>query len=285
MPNIASLHPQLVHFAIALLVVGVIARMLSSLPWAFAPRWTWLSPMATALVLIGTIGAVLSVESGIDAHGPVERIPGARDAVVEHEDWGIRTRNFFLVVAALELAVLLVRGRWASLRPRLMVASALMGMAGLYVLYETAEHGGELVYSYAGGVGTRSGDTTDVGRLLLAGLYQQAMLDRREKRPERAAELIAQMARRWPDDLTIKFLAAESQLLDKQDARGALAAVSAIQIAPEDTRSRMRRDFLRADAYVAGLQRDSARAVLEALARDFPDNTRVKDRLDRLNRP
>lgn len=285
MPNIAFWHPQIVHFVIALLVVGVIARLVSSLPWAFTPRWSWLSPTATLLILVGTMGAVLAVESGIDAHGPVERIPGARDAVVEHEDWGIRTRNFFLFVAALELAVVFVRGAWATWRPWLMVASGVIGAAGLFVLYETAEHGGELVYSYAGGVGTKSGDTADVGRLLLAGLYQQAMLDRREKRPERAAELIDQMARRWPEDLTIRFMAAESRLLDRKDAAGALEAVNAIQIAPDDTRSRLRRDFLRADAFVAAGQRDSARAVLEELVQAFPDNPRVQDRLERLNRP
>ena len=72
------------------------------------------------------------------------------------------------------------------------------------------------------------------------------------------------------------------RLLDRQDAPGALAALSAIQVAPEDARSRVRRDFLRADAFIALQQKDSARVVLEALARDFPENARVKDRLGRL---
>jgi len=282
MPNIGWLHPQLVHFAIALLVIGVITRLVSTLPWSFAARWSWLSPMATVLILIGTLGAVLSVKSGVDAHGPVERIPGARAAVVEHEDWGIRTRNVFFFVAAFELGALALRGRWASRRPWLMVLSGVVGVVGLYMIYETAEHGGELVYSYAGGVGTKSGDTADVSRLLLAGLYQQAMLDRREKRPQAAAEMIEQMARRWPDDLTIRFMAAESRLLDRKDPRGALAALAAIQVPPNDPRAALRRGFLMADAYVAAGRADSARVVLEALARDFPDNPRITDRLSRL---
>ncbi len=280
MPNIGFWHPQIVHFVIALLAVGVIARLIS-----LTGRWAWTSPMATVLLLAGTLGAVLGVKSGDDAHGPAERVPGARAAVVEHEEWGERTRNIFLIVVALELGALALRGPRARFKTWAVAASGLVGTIGLYALYETGEHGGELVYAYAGGVGIRSGDTTDVGRLLLAGLYHQAMLDRREKRPAAAAELIDQMARRWPDDLTIRFLSAESRLLDRQDAAGALTASNAIQVAPADTRSRVRRDFLRADAFVALQQKDSARAVLVALARDFPDNPRIKDRLDRLDRP
>ena len=280
MPNIGYWHPQIVHFVIALLVVGVIARLVS-----LTGRWAWTSPMATVLILIGTLGAVAAVKSGDDAHGPAERVPGARDAVVEHEEWGERTRNIFLAVLVLELGALALRGPRARFQRWALAGAGVIGLGGLYSLYETGEHGGDVTYVYAGGVGIRSGDTADVGRLLLAGLYHQAMLDRRADRPAAAAELIEQMARRWPDDLTVRFLAAESRLIDRKDPTGALAALAAITIAPEDTRSRLRRDFLRADAFVAAQQKDSARAVLEALARDFPDNPRIKDRLERLNRP
>lgn len=40
--------------------------------------------------------------------------------------------------------------------------------------------------------------------------------------------------------------------------------------------------MLRADAYAALDLRDSERAALEALQRDFPDNARIRERLDRL---
>ena len=277
MPNIGYWHPQIVHFVIALLAVGVIARLVS-----LTGRASWTSPMATVLILVGTLGAVAAVRSGDDAHGPAERVPGARDAVVEHEHWGERTRNIFLVILVFEIGALALRGPRARFKKWALAASGVIGLCGLYALYETGEHGGDVTYVHAGGVGIRSGDTADVGRLLLAGLYHQAMLDRRSDRPAAAAELIEQMGRRWPDDLTVRFLAAESRLLDRKDPAGALAALEGVTIAPEDTRSRLRRDFLRADAFVAAQQKDSARAVLEALARDFPENARVKERLGRL---
>ncbi len=66
-------------------------------------RWIWFTgkvpfagSAAATLLLIGTLAAVLAVESGEDGHGPAERIPGARPAVEEHEEWGERTRNLFL---------------------------------------------------------------------------------------------------------------------------------------------------------------------------------------------
>ena len=127
--SLAALHPQIVHFVIALLCAGVLFR------WAsLTGRAAFTGPAAAALLLAGTCGAVLAVKSGTDAHGPVERVPGARAAVVEHEEWGNRTRNIFLVVAVLEIAALVPAARrW---RKGTHVASALVGLAGAAALYE-----------------------------------------------------------------------------------------------------------------------------------------------------
>jgi hypothetical protein len=72
-------------------------------------------------------------------------------------------------------------------------------------------------------VGTRSGDPKDVSRLFLAGLYRQSALDRKEGRPEEAARLVDLLAARFPDDLEVQLLLAESQLEDRKDASRHLA--------------------------------------------------------------
>src|SRR3989449_1102143 len=216
--SLAPLHPQLVHFVIALLFAGVVFRCI-----ALVGRAAFTGP-AAVLLLVGTLGAVLAVKSGTDAHGPVERVPGARAAVVEHEEWGERTRNIFLVVAALEIAALIPAAqRW---RKGVHLASALVGLAGAFSLYEAGEHGGELVYAYAGGVGIRSGNPDDVGRLLVAGLYHQAMLDRKAGRTAEAAHLISQLAQRHPEDTSARLLVIESLIVDKKNGKGALAALA-----------------------------------------------------------
>jgi uncharacterized membrane protein len=277
MPDLAPLHPQIVHFAIALGLVGVALRWLS-----LTNKVPFAGPAATTLLLLGTIAAALAVHSGLDAHGPVERIPGVRAAVQAHEAWGIRARNVFLAVAALEILGLVL----ARVRPRMRrwaeIGSAIVGLAGGFALYEAGEHGGELVYSYAGGVGIRSGDTTDIQRLLVAGLYGQALVERARHRPGEAADLIEQLARRSPGDTTVLLLRIESQLIDRHDPQGALAALNRLTLPADNQRLRIQAGLLTADAFVAAGSPDSARAVLRALVAQFPQSPRLKDRLAQL---
>src|SRR3970282_1124290 len=100
-------------------------------------------------------------KSGTDAHGPVERVPGVRQAVIEHEEWGERARNIFLAVAALEIAALVLVRRSARIAKGLTVASALVGLAGGAAIYEAGGGGGELEYRYAGGGGITWRDTSE----------------------------------------------------------------------------------------------------------------------------
>ena len=93
-------HPQVVHFAIALLVAGVIFRVLS-----LVGKPSFVGPAAAALLTIGTLAAVAAAMTGIEAHRPVEQMPGLRPVIVAHERWGERTRNVFIVV----LLVLMIR--------------------------------------------------------------------------------------------------------------------------------------------------------------------------------
>jgi uncharacterized membrane protein len=276
MPDIASLHPIIVHFVVALGILGVLFRLVS-----LTGKLSWTGPAAAALLIGAAVAGVLAAQSGKQAHGIAERIPGARAAVQEHEEAGELTRNLFLVVGVLELAALALRSR-AGMARGLLVASGLVGIGAALELYEAGEHGGELVYAYAGGVGTRSGDTTDVRRLLVAGLYHQARSAREAGRLDESARLIEELGRQAPDDPAIRLLGAESLLKDKKDAAAALAAVAAIQAPPEDRLLVIRKGMLASDAWVAAGQKDSARAVLNDLAQRFPQARFVTEALKKL---
>jgi uncharacterized membrane protein len=278
MPDIGQFHPQIVHFVVALLFVGVGARVLSYLP---LPRWlSFFGPASTALILIGTGAAVLAAEAGDQAHDKVERMPGARAAVQDHENLGEWARDTFLIVSALELVVLALGSRRAA--KGLRVAATVGGVVGLVVLYQAADHGGDLVYGYAGGVGIRSGDTADVTHLLVAGLYNAALQDRQAGRPAEAARLIQELGRRLPADTNVKFLQIESTLRDQGNPTAALAGLDSVTIAPNDRRMQMRSGSLRADALAAAGKKDSARAVVQNLLAKYPNNPRLKQQLDRL---
>lgn len=277
MPNIAHFHPQIVHFAIVLLLAGVVMRWIS-----LTGKVKFAGPAATTALLCGAIAAVLAATSGTQAHGPIERIPGVAAAVQAHEEWGERTRTVFLVVAGLEvLALVLARFR-PGLRRWAEIASAVIGLVGGYAVYEAAEHGGDLVYSYAGGPGLRTGDTTDIGRLLAAGLYEQAMVDRARHESAGAAALIEELARRSPNDTAVALVRVESMLRDRNDPHGALAALAALHLPEDNPRLAVRSGMLAADAWVAAGQPDSARAVLRGLVARFPQFQRIKDRLTQL---
>lgn len=277
MPNLGSWHPQIVHFVMALLIVGVASRVLSVIG-----RPKFINPAAAMLILLGTGAAVLAVRSGSDAHGPVERIPGVRALVVEHEQAGERARNIFLGVAVLELVVVALTWKQARMRylRAAQIVSAVFGLHGVLELVHAAGHGGELVYDYAGGPGLRPSDPKGVERLLLAGLYHQSQADRRAGRSDASAVLIEEMAKRFPGDTTVRFLRVESLLLDRRDYVGALAAVDSIHVAPTDPRLRPRHATLKADIFLALGNRDSARAVLTPVVAAFPDNVRLKAKLD-----
>ena len=273
MPDIGVYHPQIVHFVVALLSVGVLCRVI-----AFRGKPKFLNGVATLLVVLGTLASVAAVRSGDDAHGPVERIPGANTAVTDHEEWGERTRNVFLGVAALELLALafLKKEKIAAL---IRFGAVAGGLAGAFFLYETAEHGGELVYSYAGGVGTRSGEPEDVQRLLIAGLFNKANLERRENRPEEAARLMEELARQAPTNANVQLAYVRSLLTDRGDANAARGRLAALQF-PETLE--LQRGMLLADVYLALGAADSAILALEPLAMKFPESARLRARLDSL---
>lgn len=275
MPEIASFHPQLVHFVVALLIVGVLARIMSLIP--VRGRMAYVGAMAATLIFLGTIASVLAVRSGLEAHELIEHIPEIRPVISEHEEAGETTRNIFLVVSLVEIGILVSAVRRPTVARALRVLSAAIGVVGVVYLFETAEHGGELVYEYAGGPGLRTGDTSDVRRLLVAGLYNNAMLDRKAGNSEAAAARVEELQRMLPADTAVRLLRIESLIRDRKDPAAALAALDSLTVARSSRRSYMQKKMLQAEALDLAGQRDSARAVLAELKREIPQAARRVD--------
>jgi uncharacterized membrane protein len=277
MPSIAALHPQIVHFVVALLVIGVVFRLVS-----LTGRLAFTSHAATALILIGTIASVIAVQSGTDAHGPVERVPGAREAVMQHEQWGIRTRNIFVAVAALELIVLVL----GSSRPKqarvVAMGAAGIGVIGLAALYEAGDRGGELVYNHAGGVGIRSGNPQDVGNLLVAGLYHQANLDREAGKGADGAALIDLAAARFPANFELQLMSIEWTTEVKKNPADSLRRLDGLALPAGDDRLRIRAALARSSALAASGNMEAAKQVLLTLKNEFPTNAQIQRGLDGL---
>ena len=159
--------------------------------------------------MAAAMAAVAGAESGDEAHQASERMPGARTAVQEHEDLGNRTTKSLSARGGIRDP----GAGDAEEREGPAGGAGRFGAAGVVTagfLFEAAEHGGELVYGYAGGVGTRSGKPEDITHLLVAGLYNAARADREAGDTAGAARLTEELARQMPGDPGVGFLVVRS---------------------------------------------------------------------------
>ncbi len=142
-PNV---HPVLVHFPIAFLFGAIGADLLS----LAVRRWTWLRPATVALYLIGGGSAVVTYVTGTWAATAVSVPADAQSVLTEHANLGWWTMWFFGLYALVRLGAHL----WPRTRRHVFVQGMLfaIALAGSYLLYQTGDHGAEMVYRYGVGV-------------------------------------------------------------------------------------------------------------------------------------
>jgi uncharacterized membrane protein len=141
-PNI---HPLIVHFPIALLVSAALVDLASLL----TRNRPGLRDAATLLYCAGAAAAIVAYFTGRNAETSLLLPAEVNPFVDEHEDWAFRTTWFFGFFASVRLAVSYI------IRPKTIALPAgvfFLGLVGIFMLYETAEHGGELVFAHGVGV-------------------------------------------------------------------------------------------------------------------------------------
>jgi len=138
-----NLHPAVVHFPIALLTVAVAFDVA-----CLVLRREWLDRSAAALYALGALGAWAAYLAGDEAAEGLGNVPVAVGRLIdEHEEWALRTVITFAIVAAARLLI-----AWRERRQQqigwIPARAAIGGVAlvGLWMLVQTAEHGGALVY-------------------------------------------------------------------------------------------------------------------------------------------
>jgi len=140
-----GVHPLIVHFPIALLVVGACVEALA----AIRQRSQGLRQAAGALLALGTVLLVPSYLSGRQAVDALQSPFALTDvAAAEHADAAWLTLWFFVGLGVVR-TVLAYRQQLTGVRQ---VAIAVMAVGGLALVIQTAEQGGRLVYDLGAGV-------------------------------------------------------------------------------------------------------------------------------------
>lgn len=128
-------HPIMVHFPIALLILGIVL--------SYATRWypnlvdtTWI------LLLVGGLSTLPATITGLISHFPYE-VTVLHDVIETHQLLGFGTTLLFLA---------LIVWRWQSRRKGKDIGTAVPYLAaltlGLVLIFLLGESGGDLVYEY-----------------------------------------------------------------------------------------------------------------------------------------
>ncbi len=150
MPSWQGLHPLIVHFPIALLLItplviliGAAVRPQRARPYLY---------VALLLMLLGTTGIYFAVETGEAAARLAERSPEINLTLQRHQQLAERTRAIFTTLTVF-FAMIVVVPEWLKRRPRMVTTGLpllflLLYVAGVLSLVNTAHNGGRLVHEF-----------------------------------------------------------------------------------------------------------------------------------------
>ena len=141
---IPNWHPLFVHFTVALLTMSALFLLMSK----FAVNWRledqWLA-VGYWCLWIGTLITIGTVIAGWFAFNSVTHDTPSHEIMLEHRQLAVMTLAVFMV-----LSVWAILGFRSKKEPSVILVLAVLLSTGL--LYNTAWHGGELVYRHGLGV-------------------------------------------------------------------------------------------------------------------------------------
>ena len=151
LPN--PLHPAIVHFPIALILIGALLAVAAMLIRRWQLPW-----LATVFLVMGALGAYGAARTGGQQAEMVGEISEPAERILDqHQEWGERTRNIAIAAAILAL-ISASLARFPKTARGLGVAAAMVAGAAAYSVAETGHYGGLLVYKHGVGINTAAGN-------------------------------------------------------------------------------------------------------------------------------
>ncbi|RJP60933.1 MAG: DUF2231 domain-containing protein [Ignavibacteriales bacterium] len=145
MEFLAELHPQIVHFPIAILILYSVLEIIGIL---FNNEF--LQKTSFLLLVIGVVSAVGAVLTGNQAaeFAKLNSDLPIATLIEDHETYATITLWYYFAILILR-TYLTLKKKFEGLLKFIFIPLVLIGC---YLIYETGEHGGKLVYEY--GIGT-----------------------------------------------------------------------------------------------------------------------------------
>lgn len=149
-PSWDGLHPLIIHFPIALLLVVPILIVMGLL---MPNKSRAILITAFVVMLLGTIATYVAVSTGEAAGELADRVSGVEQVLEQHEDLAETTRTIFTALTAIFAAILFAPSLFKkTLSHKIIVAInaafLLFYLAGSVVLINTAHNGGRLVHEF-----------------------------------------------------------------------------------------------------------------------------------------
>jgi len=149
-PPFDQLHPLVIHFPIALVLV---APVIIALALAWHKQSKVLLLVATLLMAMASAAAVVAVQTGKAASGHAENVPGAGPVLDAHATMGTRARNATLALTGALALGTAMAWRGGEKLPRkftLIGGGAYLAVhaAGALVVANAAHEGGRLVHEF-----------------------------------------------------------------------------------------------------------------------------------------
>ena len=141
----AQFHPKIIHFPIAFLIVYLLLELLGAIF-----KKDFFSKTAHLFLFFGVLGALAAVLTGNLAEDAFEGWNKTTSAILEtHSTYANITLWYFTALLVIR-TFLVLRKKFSNLFRYIFCVLALVGS---YFIYQTGEHGGEMVFQH--GVGTQ----------------------------------------------------------------------------------------------------------------------------------
>ncbi|MGE5431879.1 MAG: DUF2231 domain-containing protein [Syntrophomonadaceae bacterium] len=139
----SHLHPMIVHFPIALLIVGFLFDALS----LFVKK-EFFSNAGFYLLILGTLGVVAAYFSGTFAGSGISEAGSLKQALETHEGAAELALWLMVITAAIRIALVIAKKYEGGFK----YATIFLFLLGVLAIARTGFYGGDLVFRHAAGV-------------------------------------------------------------------------------------------------------------------------------------